>query len=50
MKKNSLRVCDELSRKDGQARGEFGEVIRRRKAKVKGPSLEIIYIGVNTNS
>ena len=50
VKKCLLRVCDELGRKDGQARGEFREVICRSKAKVMGPSLEIIYMGVNTNS
>ena len=43
-------MCDELGRKDGHAQGEFVEVIGRRKAKVKVPSLEMIYIGVNTNS
>ena len=50
VKRFLLRVCDELGRKDGHAQGEFGEVICRRKAKVKVPSLETIYIGVNTNS
>ena len=45
-----LRVCDELGRKDGHAQGEFVEVIGRHKAKVKVPSLEMIDIGVNTNS
>ena len=43
-------MCDELGRKDGQARGEFREVICRSKAKVMGPSLEVIYIDVNTSS
>ena len=50
VKKCLLRVCDELGRKDGQARGEFREVICRSKAKVMGPSLEVIYIDVNTSS
>ena len=43
-------MCDELDREDGHAQGEFREVICRRKAKVKVPSLETIYTGVNTNS
>ena len=50
VKRCLLRVCDELGRKDGHAQGEFVEVIGRHKAKVKVPSLEMIDIGVNTNS